>query len=521
MKLNRINKYILDFIFNHLTEAKRLNSIRYNKKMQAKLNISLYNYQKKYFEKIITPALLKNSEIFIQNNIYDKETLNKLKLDWEKELTEIIQGKDCFHFNQKINKKNLNENKYLNISLKEQNFIEKSFPNLIELNISDIANLKLPCLILENLETLSLQDIYKLKFLNKEKIISLNKLKHFYLNNISFHEENEIKIKFNNLKYLDIRLKELESSFENIDIHTDFDNHGNKAGFTKEKTLENLINIFDFKFLSIFKFDENKFRDEREKFKGLQIALKKPEELFDAINSYKYDFFNLEINYEYYRDYYFSEYFIYKYLFAKTKGNKYLFQTEYTNYDYEYDKSYEAYKEKRLCNIANYDDYYFIDNEAEIGGDSQYKLGQYIDLEKANKINIVPHEGRYNPRLIYILEKFEKNNNKIEIISVEDLNLDLIRLRRILEKFQNLKCFYVTKKCTFKNKKQLIELFNKLSKINSLYLIEITVEGELELTKNEKKIINDIFPGISFTSIKKGKNESYIKWINGNYKLNI
>ena len=404
MKLNRINKYILDFIFNHLTEARKLNSIRYNKKIQAKLNISLYNYQKKYFEKIITPALFKNSEIFIQNNIYDKETLNKLKLDWEKESTEIIQEKDCFHFNQKINKKNLNENKYLNISLKEQNFIEKSFPNLIELNISDIANLKLPCLILENLETLSLQDIYKLKFLNKEKIISLNKLKHLYLNNISFHEENEIKIKLNNLKYLDIRLKELESSFENIDIHTDFDNHGNKAGFTKEKTLENLINIFDFKFLSIFKFnlinifdfkflsifkfDENKFRDEREKFKGLQIALKKPEELFDAIYLYKYDFFNLEINYEYYRDYYFSEYFIYKYLFAKTKGNKYLFQTEYTNYDYwydisyvfqteytnydyEYDKSYEAYKEKRLCNIANYNDYYFIDNEAEIGGNSQ------------------------------------------------------------------------------------------------------------------------------------------------------
>ena len=105
MKLNRINKYILDFIFNHLTEAKRLNNIRYNKKIQVKLNISLYTYQKKYFEKIITPALLKNSEIFIQNNIYDNETLNKLKLDLEKESTEIIQEKDCFHFNQKINKK--------------------------------------------------------------------------------------------------------------------------------------------------------------------------------------------------------------------------------------------------------------------------------------------------------------------------------------------------------------------------------------------------------------------------------
>ena len=79
MKLNRINKYILDFIFNHLTHTRRLNCIRYNKKIQAKLEISLYTYQKKYFEKLITPALLKNSDIFIQNNIYDNETLNKLK----------------------------------------------------------------------------------------------------------------------------------------------------------------------------------------------------------------------------------------------------------------------------------------------------------------------------------------------------------------------------------------------------------------------------------------------------------
>ena len=46
MKLNRINKYILDFILNHLTHARRLNSIRYNKKIQAKLEISLYTYQK-------------------------------------------------------------------------------------------------------------------------------------------------------------------------------------------------------------------------------------------------------------------------------------------------------------------------------------------------------------------------------------------------------------------------------------------------------------------------------------------
>ena len=140
--------------------------------------------------------------------------------------------------------------------------------------------------------------------------------------------------------------------------------------------------------------------------------MKKPEELFYGTHLDKYDFFNLEIYYEYYRDYYFSEYFIYNYLFAKTKGNKYLFKTEYINYEYEYDKSYETNKEKRLCNTVNYD-YYFIDNEAEIGGDNQFALGQYIDLEKVNNINIVPHEERYNPRN-NICRRFKFRFNKIK-----------------------------------------------------------------------------------------------------------
>lgn len=48
--LNRINKYIFYVIFNHLTYERRLNSIRYSKKIQAKLEISLYTYQKKYLK---------------------------------------------------------------------------------------------------------------------------------------------------------------------------------------------------------------------------------------------------------------------------------------------------------------------------------------------------------------------------------------------------------------------------------------------------------------------------------------
>ena len=105
MKLIRINRYILNFIFIHLNYNHGLNVIRYNKQIQSKLEISLYNYQKKYFEKIITPALFNNPEILSQNNIFDKKILDKLKLDWENDTSGIIQKNYCFHFFEKINKK--------------------------------------------------------------------------------------------------------------------------------------------------------------------------------------------------------------------------------------------------------------------------------------------------------------------------------------------------------------------------------------------------------------------------------
>ena len=74
-----------EFIDNSMEKfvLKNLN----NTKLLSKLDISLYTYQKKYFEQIITPALLYNTEILLQNNIFDKKTLNKLKSDWDNETT--------------------------------------------------------------------------------------------------------------------------------------------------------------------------------------------------------------------------------------------------------------------------------------------------------------------------------------------------------------------------------------------------------------------------------------------------
>ena len=79
-----------------------------------------------------------------------------------------------------------------------------------------------------------------------------------------------------------------------------------------------------------------------------------------------------------------------------------------------------------------------------------------------------------------------------------------------------MKCFYITKECIFKNNKSLIDLLTELSKIKSLFLIDINLKDELKLNKNDEKKINGILPGIS---IKKGKKDSFIKWHNDNYEL--
>ena len=353
-------------------------------------------------------------------------------------------------------------------------------------------------------------------FMSEEKNLSLNKLKHLYLNNISFHEENKITLILNNLKYIDLRIKERDG---------DSEDRRNKTGFYKENTLENLINIFDFKFLSIFKIEQIKFKEEEEeeqsvndRYQELEITMKKPNELFNEKYLYKYDFFNLEILYEYFTLSEFAEIyrrFIYKYLFSKTKGNKYLFKTEYINFEENNDEISEVInKEKGYCNMISYKDYYFVDNEIKIEGDNDNdnSIERYIDYDNVNSI--------YSSGLIKIFEYFKKNKNKLEILSIKDLNLDIINLKSFLKdlkKFQRLKFFYITKNCTFKNNKQFIDLLANLSKIKSLYLFEIVIKGELKLNKNDEKKINEIFNDIS---IKRGRKESYIKWRSNNYELN-
>jgi hypothetical protein len=55
----------------------------------------------------------------------------------------------------------------------------------------------------------------------------------------------------------------------------------------------------------------------------------------------------------------------------------------------------------------------------------------------------------------------------------------------------------------------LIELLRTLSSLKSLFLIDISYKGKLELNENEKKEINELFPCLSIV-IK--ENNSSLKW---------
>ena len=239
MSLLKINKYIIKLIFSFLNNNTLLKIVQYNKELQSKLFINKYTYQKNFFNSIITPYYSKNISIFL--NYFDEETLLKLKSEWDNETTGIFEDKEIFNKEIKPSK-NLNEIKILNIKDNLYNFnLNSKMPNLIELNLSNLAYIALPCSILIHLQKLSFDDITNLKIISEECIINLNKLKYFYSNSLKAIENENLKINMNNLEYLHL-----------IIIY-------------KTDDLDFYTKIFGFKFLE--KFLTNYYENKNEIFK--------------------------------------------------------------------------------------------------------------------------------------------------------------------------------------------------------------------------------------------------------------
>ena len=157
--------------------------------------------------------------------------------------------------------------------------------------------------------------------------------------------------------------------------------------------------------MEIYDIDTNKYKDDDEfhydpdVFNYLIEAFDNPEKLFKEQNINKYNYFNFEIYHEYYHvcgSFHCNFKFTYKYLFSKTKSNKYLFKTIKT-YGCDYEGSLIEYieKEERYCEKIDYNNYYFINKDIKLGGDN-YFLPEINDYENINSFNVVEKKSCYD-----------------------------------------------------------------------------------------------------------------------------
>ena len=493
-----MSKYLLNRILSYTNNKTRLNLIKYNKKLKLKLNISLYTYQKEYFCSIITEAIF-NKDIL--NEIFDEETLNKLISDFENDKKGIYEDKKIF---SKI--ADLETYEVIQKAKKSKNI---KLPNLIELNLYSLGNIELPCIILTNLEKLSLIEIDDLKFLTNDSNITLNKLKYLKLNNTIISEENKnIKINVDNLIYLEILLKMTDDERKNYDDVDD--------GVLLFQNLNNLIEIFNFKFLSPFIFDEIIIYNDLYENKILKDKFKNLKELFNQKEIVeKFNYFNFGILFGIENitgSVLYGNRFIYRYSFFETINHKYCFKSFYESDTYGDDSNFNFIQEEiKVCNTRDYNDQYFIEKEIRIKNGRGF---DYFDEElnddvlNTNNFGIIKNYD--NMEFLTLLKEF-KENNELKMIAFDYLDIENEpTFFENLKKFKKLRDFVINEDCSLSNK-QLITLLKCLSECKYLLRILINFKKNLKLNEKEKKTIYKLFPDIS---IETNKKNSYIYWIN-------
>lgn len=487
-----INKYLLKEIVSYVNPKTKLNLIRFNKKLMSKLDVELYTYQKAYFNLIITETLLDNKSVL--NKIFDEETLNKLISDFEKDKTGIYENEVVF---EKVTEFEI----YINAIRTGE------FSNLSELILDNKENLEIPCELLKNLEKLYLFDITNIKILTNNSNISLNKLKYLYLDNVSFEENQEVKLNMENLVYLDLRL---------LFIY----DYEKEEQYDLEDKLNNLMDIFGFDFLSLFLVKG--FTDD---YKLLKDKFKNPKELFNQKIINKLDYFYFEMSYETPEGQPYEGYiFLYKYLFSKSKNNKYIFDTTFQTESFNENELIQ--QEYRICDNRNYNAYNFIDKDMIIKtgrSEDDFFEEEFTDKDfDVNSFKILENdldEDEYKNFFLSLLNKF-KYNNKLEVIEIDYLDINGVpNFFHNLRKFKKLRIFKINQDCLLTDK-QLITLLKCLSEFKYLLLFDISF-GPVDTPSFSgitKKMIYELFPDISF---KKTEEKKTLIWNNKNPVIQI
>ena len=528
MNFLKLNKYILQEIFSYLNYKRKLNIIKYSKKLMSKLDITELAYQKQLFDLLITPALLENPSFLLKNNIFDEKTTKKLISERKKEIIGVFKKKNIFYFHETNIPICL---QILEINKNNEKDLNKSFPNLNILNLYDLENIEIPCSLLSNLESLSFKNVKNIIFLTNKSNITLNKLKHLYMDNISFgglSENDDLKIDIKNLEYLDLRAKEIdgeddEDEDEDENIEEEDSDYLPRKGFIKKEVFKYLKKIFNFKFLSRFVTDNSKVIKDFELYNIYKSKFKYPK-IFMEKSLKKLRFFNFEISYELNiasGAFEIDRVFNYIYFFSKTKGNKYIFKTihKYEGSGDDCDFKYLE-KENRYCNEFKYNDYFYKNKQISIDGNNFQIFEGDLYLSDINNIEFNLDFSKESSLEYFsqFFDDFENNNKILETINLKVLDInDEMKVIENLNKFVELKVFIIYEDCLLDNG-DLIRLMANLSLLSSLFLIEISFKRKLHLSQNEEKEIYKFFPDIS---IKISENSSSIKWISNNIGFQI
>ena len=296
---------------------------------------------------------------------------------------------------------------------------------------------------------------------------------------------------------------------EKESLNLAFGLYGNDEEDKKKKFFEDLDKIFQCKFVeeNIYnevEKEEDEFRKKKrywyEVYKNHSI-FKDPIKVFQKKNIGNLNFFHLSI--VIYVDWDITSCpvcvycYDYDYLFHKTKGNKYLFKTEFEEKLIDIDYAYEWRESSiRYCKTKRFEDYYFINNKIKL---DYFTSEDQLDELYFKEFNTFKFFDRYHQQ--YFNSFFQKDflGNKLEKIHLGYVNKESNIIENI-NKCPKLKCFIID---DFDQIDSLIELLRTLFSLKSLFLIDISFKGRLELDENEQKEINELFPCLSIVITEK------------------
>ena len=141
------------------------------------------------------------------------------------------------------------------------------------------------------------------------------------------------------------------------------------------------------------------------------------------------------------------------------------------------------------------------------------------DIINVNAFSIIKNKNYIE--FLSLLNVFGDNNN------LESIIFDYLDIAKIeqetkffdnLKKFKKLRIFAINKNFSSLNNEQLMTLLKCLSEFKYLLKIFIRFKKKLKLDEKDKKLIYELFPGIS---IETTKENSIIYWINNNPIMKI